>query len=181
MTDIDTATAMERLVAFVNTLDVELGTDEIGAPAQLETWLRKQQLLEPGARAGGGDVEVAQQLREGLRRAMLAHDSHGPGGDATEAAVAMVPLQLVVAADGGVMLRPAGGGVPGALAQLVAPLPAAVADGSWERVKACPKDTCQWAFIDRSRNRSRRWCTMEVCGNREKTRTFRERQREADG
>ena len=46
------------------------------------------------------------------------------------------------------------------------------------RVKACPN--CAWLFIDRSRNQRRRWCDMEVCGNRAKSRRYYERRRAAD-
>lgn len=38
------------------------------------------------------------------------------------------------------------------------------------RVKRCGSPTCQWMFLDISKNGSRRWCQMEVCGNREKGR-----------
>jgi predicted RNA-binding Zn ribbon-like protein len=48
-------------------------------------------------------------------------------------------------------------------------------DGSWPRLKACAADNCQWAFYDHSRNHSRVWCSMDVCGNREKVRSYRER------
>jgi predicted RNA-binding Zn ribbon-like protein len=51
----------------------------------------------------------------------------------------------------------------------------AMADGSWYRLKSCRKDSCRWAFYDRSRNRSRSWCSMSVCGNRMKATRFRER------
>ncbi len=51
----------------------------------------------------------------------------------------------------------------------------AMADGSWQRLKACRSDSCRWAFVDNARNRSRQWCSMSVCGNREKARTFRRR------
>lgn len=51
----------------------------------------------------------------------------------------------------------------------------AMADGSWTRLKACRSDTCQWAFVDTARNRSRHWCDMTVCGNRAKARRFRSR------
>jgi predicted RNA-binding Zn ribbon-like protein len=50
-----------------------------------------------------------------------------------------------------------------------------MADGSWPRLKACRSDTCQFAFIDTARNRSRQWCDMAICGNREKARRFRAR------
>ena len=53
----------------------------------------------------------------------------------------------------------------------------AMADGSWERLKACRASDCEWAFIDSARNHSRAWCSMKSCGNREKARAFRERHR----
>jgi predicted RNA-binding Zn ribbon-like protein len=36
------------------------------------------------------------------------------------------------------------------------------------RVRECAASSCTWLFVDRSRNRSRRWCSMETCGNRAK-------------
>ena len=51
-----------------------------------------------------------------------------------------------------------------------------MADGTWSRLKACRAGTCRWAFYDHTRNRSGVWCTMDVCGNRTKVRSFRERQ-----
>lgn len=36
------------------------------------------------------------------------------------------------------------------------------------RVRECAATSCTWLFVDRSRNRSRRWCSMETCGNRAK-------------
>ena len=55
------------------------------------------------------------------------------------------------------------------------PVALAMGDGSWERVKACRDEGCEWAFYDRSRNRSGVWCDMAVCGNRTKVRAYRER------
>ena len=48
-----------------------------------------------------------------------------------------------------------------------------------DRVRACESETCRWLFLDTSRNHSRRWCDMKVCGNRSKVRRFYERQRAA--
>jgi predicted RNA-binding Zn ribbon-like protein len=50
---------------------------------------------------------------------------------------------------------------------------------SADRVKACPGDGCGWIFLDQSRNRSRRWCDMQSCGNREKARRHYHRARTA--
>lgn len=46
-------------------------------------------------------------------------------------------------------------------------------------IKECASGTCDWLFVDRSRNRSRRWCDMKDCGNREKARRHYARSRGA--
>jgi len=43
------------------------------------------------------------------------------------------------------------------------------------RLRQCAGDGCGWLFLDRSRNRSRQWCTMQDCGNVSKARRFRQR------
>jgi predicted RNA-binding Zn ribbon-like protein len=65
----------------------------------------------------------------------------------------------------------------GLVASLLAIIARAQADGTWERMKACRAEDCRWAFYDRSRNRSRAWCSMRECGNRAKARSYRARQR----
>lgn len=47
------------------------------------------------------------------------------------------------------------------------------------RVRTCAAPGCGWLFVDLSRNRSRRWCDMRVCGNRAKVRRFYARRRHA--
>lgn len=47
-----------------------------------------------------------------------------------------------------------------------------------DRMKICGH--CGWLFIDRSKNRSRMWCDMAVCGNRTKAKRFYERNRPGD-
>jgi predicted RNA-binding Zn ribbon-like protein len=42
-------------------------------------------------------------------------------------------------------------------------------------VRQCAADDCAWLFLDESRNRSRRWCDMTVCGNRQKARRHYQR------
>jgi len=44
-----------------------------------------------------------------------------------------------------------------------------------DRVRVCAAKTCAWLFIDTTKNHTRRWCDMKVCGNREKVRRFRQR------
>ena len=52
---------------------------------------------------------------------------------------------------------------------------AALVTSDLKRLRQCGGDRCGWLFLDRSRNRSRQWCTMEDCGNVSKVRRFRER------
>jgi len=45
------------------------------------------------------------------------------------------------------------------------------------RVRQCGGKTCRWMFVDRSKNRSRRWCDLKVCGNRTKARKLYRRKK----
>lgn len=42
-------------------------------------------------------------------------------------------------------------------------------------VRRCGADNCRWLFLDNSKNHSRRWCDMKICGNREKARAYYQR------
>ena len=120
------------------------------------------------------------ELREALR-AML-RVNHGEPMDpaaleVVNRAAAGLPLQVAFDEEGRPALGPGSAGCRGALAALMAGVAEASAQGTWERLKACSAESCQWAFYDRSKNRSGRWCSMQTCGNRTKTRTYRSRRR----
>lgn len=169
---------LELVVDFVNTLDIESGSDRLSAPGDLGDWLAERGLLESPAPLAAADLRAAAQLREALRSAMLAHNG-GPQDDSAdlrlEAVARRGDLGVRFLAGGSVQLAPQAEGFEGALAALLVPVAQAIADGSWKRVKACRAPDCHWAFYDRSRNRSGTWCEMAVCGNRTKVRAYRER------
>jgi predicted RNA-binding Zn ribbon-like protein len=52
-------------------------------------------------------------------------------------------------------------------------------EGDFQRIRECSGHACGWLFYDRSKNNRRRWCEMEVCGNRAKQRRLAARRREA--
>jgi predicted RNA-binding Zn ribbon-like protein len=167
---------LQQILDFVNTRDVEDGLEHLPDTQHLQSWLSQAGLLPEGSVLTDDDVRRAHEIREALRTVLLAH--HGDQGADTAAAgevLGSVALHLEVTDAGEVSLAAREPGLEGALGRLLAVIPRAAADGSWERAKICPNDTCQWAFYDQSRNRSRRWCSMEVCGNREKSRAFRTR------
>jgi len=119
-------------------------------------------------------------LRDEIRRALKDHHDgvHRPHPK-LERIAGELPMRLTFPA-GHPVLVPATGGVREALGQLIVAMSRAEADGTWQRLKLCREDTCQWAFVDTSKNRSRTWCSMGICGNRNKTRAYRARQRPDD-
>ncbi|WP_169728770.1 CGNR zinc finger domain-containing protein [Salinarimonas rosea] len=66
-----------------------------------------------------------------------------------------------------------------ALAPVVASAEALLTADRLVRIKTCGSSTCEWLFLDTSKNNSRRWCRMDVCGNREKGRRRLQRERAA--
>lgn len=176
---------LELIRAFVNTLDMEAApadsavSERLSSPAALAAWLAEQGLLEGPERATAGDLERALALREALRAHLAANA--GEPLDPRAAAVlddcaGRARLRVRFGPEGAARADPDAPGVDGALGRLLGIVSAAMADGTWSRLKACRADTCRWAFYDHTRNRSGVWCTMDVCGNRTKVRSFRERQ-----
>jgi predicted RNA-binding Zn ribbon-like protein len=170
---------LDLVVDFVNTRDIDRETDELATPAVLAAWLAGRKLLPEGVGLAAADLGQAIELREALRDALLAHNGAGANVEAgpLEQVAERGRLSVRFGVDGTVRLEARAGGFAGALAQLLVPIARAAADGTWERVKACAADDCQWAFYDRSRNRAGRWCDMAVCGNRTKVRAYRSKRR----
>jgi predicted RNA-binding Zn ribbon-like protein len=156
-----------RLVQlFANSIDREHGTDWIGTSTELRGWLRRHELPSRGVDAAL--VAHAHALRDALWALLRAN----AGARLPRAAVREVnrcTVDVRLDADGEVELT-AGGT---ALDRIVAVAFGAMLDGSWVRLKACPR--CGWAFYDKSKNRSASWCSMQLCGNRVKTRAYRRR------
>ncbi|WP_327086546.1 CGNR zinc finger domain-containing protein [Nonomuraea sp. NBC_01738] len=152
---------LELVRDFVNTYDVENDADRLDLPQALTAWLHERALIAPGDTATPGDLTTARTLREALRAA-LRRDGTAPE-----------PPELPLTIRFGATPRPVPieGGVRGALAAIAA----ATVDPGWNRLKVCAEESCEWAFIDHSKNRSRSWCSMKVCGNRTKTRAYRAR------
>jgi predicted RNA-binding Zn ribbon-like protein len=170
---------LELVRRFVNTRDIEEGSDELDSPDALLTWFASVDLLDDDAAADEKDLERALTLREGIRALLLANNGEEIQtvrirelNRVTES----VCLTVRFDHDGRAALRSESPGVSAALGRILAIVVRAMDEGRWGRLKICPNDACQWAFYDRSKNRSGKWCTMEVCGNRMKARAFRQRQ-----
>ena len=148
---------LRQVQQFLNSVDLERGED------WLPGWLDERGLA--------GELERAQELRHALRSLAIANNGVAPEAEAVEvvnAAAARLRLEV----DAGGRVRIVGGDE---LDEVLACALGAMLDGSWPRLKACRN--CHWSFYDYSPNRSATWCSMQLCGNRAKTRAYRRRQR----
>jgi predicted RNA-binding Zn ribbon-like protein len=171
-----------RVQRLINTLDLEDGRDDVATPDLLGPWLAEHELAAAGESFGVDDLERVHAFRAALRALLLSHNGEPVDRDAVsvlDAAAREATMVVGFAPDGTPRLAAAGGGVGGVFARLLAIIARAEADGTWARLKTCPADDCGWAFYDFSRNHSRTWCSMSVCGNRAKARTYRSRQPKA--
>jgi hypothetical protein len=138
------------LVDFLNTIDVEEGTDVLESDESWATWCDERGRPP-------GDAREARRVRDALRSI-----ASGAGAE-----LPAVPLSVRATSDGVVLVG------ENAAAAAVAVAATLTTRGTLGRVKLCPCADCGWAFYDSSRNASRTWCDMAVCGNRVKARTYR--------
>lgn len=164
---------------FLNTLDERtfslhgrnhVTTEQLTSVETLSAWLEAHGLVAPGQELRPSDLAAALSLRATLRAALTG----GTDEAAAAEALAGFPLWLVPEPSGKLRLR-AVSGVEG-LDTIVQTVAESVACGRWSRLKLCASPDCRWAFYDTSRSGAGRWCSMEVCGNRHKTRAYRRRQ-----
>lgn len=179
MSERETAAGDLGLVqAFVNTVDVLPGTEELRDPNTLRLWLVANRLMREDEPVDEPDLKHAVAVREAMRAVIGGNNGQKvyPVEVATlnEAASAS-RLRMRFGRDGKPRLEPEATGPVGAMGRLVASLYSAMQDEGWDRLKLCTDSNCRWVFFDRSKNHSSRWCSMESCGNRAKARRFRQK------
>ena len=149
----------DLLVDFLNTLDVEDGKDVLDDDQAWLSWLEDHSLRAPEVQPRR-QRSRARVLRDELR-------TMAAGGQVEDR-----EYRLTLTLSGG---KPRLGGSD-ALEEMLATVARLGVLGELSRVKICPADDCRWAFYDSSRNGSRQWCSMAVCGNLAKERAHRARQ-----
>jgi len=177
----DTRDAATLVMEFVNTSAIEESKDSIASPSELHAWLVGRRLARNHDQMSLEDVARAVELREALRELVGLNTGGGFLGSAAEAVnrtAGASLLRVSVSVAGDIHLDSASGSsFERAAGAILAAVYSAVTGGSWSRLKLCKNPQCRWAFYDRSKNRSGSWCTMSVCGNRSKARSFRMRRR----
>jgi predicted RNA-binding Zn ribbon-like protein len=155
---------LRQVQLFVNTVDFERDRD----------WL-DELLADQGVAPTRAELVRARETREALRELLYANNRQRIEGDphtALREAARRARFTLDLERPELVADAP---GVDGLIGRLLATAYIAMTDGTWARLKACRNHGCRWAFYDYSKNRSASWCSMQLCGNRTKTRSYRRR------
>ncbi len=164
-----TGGTLDLLRRFCNTINREQGGEAWRDLDELDTWLRREGY--EADRLIQRDLDELLALRDAMWRSIAAR-SLGP------LAAVVEHLRFRPVVDGDELRLLASGSIADVVTgRLVGVIIDAQTMGTWDRVKAC--QNCQWIFVDSSRNRSGRWCSMSACGGRHKARTYRSRQRDS--
>ena len=184
----------ERVLAFVNTLSsrpTDAPVERLVSYDALVEWAREQHLISAAAteRLRAEGQRHPHQAAAVLARAKEFREALNSLADAVEkqrqpqAAVLATLSDYLAAAYANGRLVPHDGGL-----QWVASADDALERVLWEigraagrlvlsprlsKLRACAAADCGWWFVDDTKNHSRRWCDMKICGNREKVKRFR--------
>ncbi len=149
---------LRQVQLLINSVDLHNHIDWV------DDWLEARGLPHAEARA--------KELREALRSFVLANNGLPLDRGAIDVVNhALEGVRATLDGDGQLRLE----GEADALDQIAAIVATSMLGGSWIRLKACRN--CRWCFYDYSPNRSATWCSMQLCGNRTKTRAYRRRRR----
>jgi|SRR5665213_2158399 len=183
---------LANLYDFANSLDVRHFThhgvqhmqgDELNGPKELGAWMSQRGLLSTGAKITNAMFDAALQLRTGVRAYLECDPAerhrNRDAVQALDAAMRLFPLLAEARGDRGMVLRGARNDALSGLSVVVAELYDGSVTGILDRLKTCAAEECRRVFFDRSKPATRRWCMSTLCGNRIKTRTYRERHRDA--
>ncbi len=147
-------------------------------PADLDRWLARSSLGLEGVAATAVDLDDAHRLREAIDRAARGL----PRGRSPDAADLAIVNDIATRPALAPQLVPGGGiawaepvSAPAALATVARDAVALLGGPDAGRVRECARDDCALLFVDASRPGTRRWCSMQGCGNRTKTASYRRR------
>lgn len=184
----------ERVLAFVNTLSArptDAPVERLDSYQALAEWAREQHVI-PGAAAdrliaesrrhpgqAAAVLAKAKAFREALNSLAAAIDAGKPPshevlltiGEFLSSAYANARL---VPYDGALQwMASAEDDLERIIWEIGRSAGRLVVSPRLTRIRACAASDCGWWFVDDTKNRSRRWCDMKLCGNREKLRRFR--------
>lgn len=156
--------------------------ERLQVPEDLSRWLEAAGLAT-NVRCNRALLSQARELREAIYRTIDAGRAQRPPSRRdieiiNRHARRATPIPQLTPQLGLTWTRQDSAGA--ALARLAADAIELLSGSDLTRVRNCASPTCSLLFIDRSRPGRRRWCSMERCGNRDKTARYREHRRATD-
>ena len=183
---------LANLYDFANSLDVRhfthrgvqhVQSDALTEPRELAAWMSQRGMLAEGGRITPAMFDAALQLRRGVRGYLgcdpIERSKNKDALRSLNSALRTFPLVVEVRNNRDMALGSAGSDPLAGLSVIAAELYAGSFNGTLKRLKMCAAEECRRVFFDRSKPATRRWCMSTLCGNRAKTRTYRERHRNA--
>jgi predicted RNA-binding Zn ribbon-like protein len=188
---------LNRALAFVNTLSArptETPSESLVSYDALVAWARGEKLIAPAVakrlsaqarrhpQQAAAALTRAVGLREALYGVVSALDGKRPPPPAAldtiarDVAAAHATGRLVLHEGHLHWVSGTGEDLDRVLLEVARAIGRLVTSSRLAKVRLCAAADCGWLFLDDTKNRSRRWCDMKLCGNREKLRRFRARQ-----
>ncbi|MFB8005824.1 CGNR zinc finger domain-containing protein [Nocardia sp. NPDC056000] len=170
--------------SFTGTLSERHGIamERIPTPQRLIDWLAVYGLAVDSCTPA--QLDLARELREAIHTVATAAASDEP----LPAAAVQVINDRTIAGRAAATLTPQGNrqwrlnpdsGVADALGVIAADAISVIAGERDGKLALCASPTCRAAFFDTSQSRTRRWCDMNTCGNRQKKARFNAAQRKS--
>jgi predicted RNA-binding Zn ribbon-like protein len=164
---------------FINSKEMPDGVDELRSASLAAAWIERT--VGATMVVTGKDRDRLVATREALRDLLEAHtekDVDPAVAVRLQKLLSRAPLVPFFTAEGATLAVDCAG-VDSFLGMISTAIVEATLMGTWERLKICGRDTCRWAFYDRSKNGCSCWCSMRGCGAREKARAYRARRKPA--
>lgn len=161
---------------FLNTWSGEMNIDDFTTPESTEAWLRSVELWLSEESITPEQTQQIVKFRHDLRAWILdSSDSLS-----INELAANISFQAEFNDDGEVRFVTQGNACDKVIGTLIEIICESQKHGTWERFKCCALPTCGWAFYDATRSRTKRWCSMQTCGSRHKSREHYKRKQQAD-
>ncbi len=167
-----TSEAASRIVALLNSENVLEG-DALHDPDRFKTFCSSLEIDHTKLVVDSPLLETMRDLRAAV--ASCLKEPSSKSSQALEIISAKAQLILRVDDEGMPMLSSAAVGLASIPALFVLAIAALSEDGAWSRIRVCDAPECRKAFLDSTRSRTRRWCSMSTCGNRAKVSEHRQR------
>jgi predicted RNA-binding Zn ribbon-like protein len=171
---------LELVRRFANTSNSMTNADLLRSAIDLASWMTME-CPSAGVTTSTSDSDLKRihDLRRALRRLVGANRTETKVSAAEEFVAASREVHLVARlGDSTVGLGASDQqGVDHYMARMVSAVVVAHFDHTWERLVLCQNPRCRWMVYDSTRSRTKRWCSMDVCGSRSKSTEYRRRQR----